>query len=986
MSSIPEDQATLLLDHRCPTSDESPPSTGRHCVDKTCFSRLKTQSVLDKDEIDVRILHVNIQSMRRKILDLEVLISEGSYDVICINEHWLKSEELSLVNVEGYHVISSFCRSEGARGGGVCVFVRNPLVCNPVDMSYCTTESHFEAAGVFLVDYDTYVFSVYRTPNSSYYEFTGRLSALLDKINISKYKITVAGDFNVHLSTSNVRTVGREAEDLCSLMATYGLRQTVFFNTRLDACLDNVFTNFPDAKYSVGPLDTSHLSDHIGVQFSFRSADRANIHGKTLRINYRPVSDLGLFRFYNTVELMDWSFVSDPLLDIETKFNLFFNELTEVIEICFPQKTRLISTGRRYVACGWFDESLAHMRERLRTLTGISRIDPALVPKSMVQSYKKHYRKEISNRRRKYTDDLINRANNRQASMWKVIKGNNPVNTADQYDTCLNAEIFNEFFTSVADRIVGELPHSTSSFDGYLTDVVQDGTSGLFEFRQVTFNEVRQSLAGVKDSNARDCYGFNTKIVKTVKNLIVYPLTGLINHCIASGHFPSVLKVARVTPVYKNRGSRDDCNNYRPISILPILSKVFESLLKSQIVGYFETTGLFLPCQFGFRERRSTTLAIDNLTRHILNAFENSLDTYASFYDLTKAFDCISHSILLKKLEHYKFSANSVKLIESYFINRTQFVHYNSNTSQKRVVRHGVPQGSVLGPILFLIYINDLANFRPDVGLVLFADDTTTYTSYHPSTDIESVVLDVQSSANEWFLANRLSLNTSKTQNINFSLRNIETQLQTSESVKFLGVYLDSKLTWREHVTHLINKLASIVYLIRNLAGIVSREVLMLAYHGYFASNMTYALLGWGHSAHAPDVFRLQRRCVRVIAGLGYRDCCRRQFTEYKILTLPCAYILQCLLYIKRNRSLFIQHDSVHDYPTRHSSNVMPEFFRLGKSRTGTSYYCVKFFNKLPSEVRALDELPFKSRVKNYLINRAFYNFNEFLTSNCDDI
>src|SRR3978361_839601 len=160
---------------------------------------------------------------------------------------------------------------------------------------------------------------------------------------------------------------------------------------------------------------------------------------------------------------------------------------------------------------------------------------------------------------------------------------------------------------------------------------------------------------------------------------------------------------------------------------------------------------------------------------------------------------------------------------------------------------------------------------------------------------------------------------------------------------------LDPKLTWREHAAQLSNRLASVVYLIRNLSKVVSHGVLMTVYHGYFASVMTYAILNWGHSAHAAEVFGLQRRCVRVIAGLGYRDCCRKALRDLGILTLPGPYILRCLQYIRENFHLFTLHSNVHNYPTRHNSNVVPEFFRLGRTRDGTSYYCVKFFNVLPA-------------------------------------
>ena len=168
--------------------------------------------------------------------------------------------------------------------------------------------------------------------------------------------------------------------------------------------------------------------------------------------------------------------------------------------------------------------------------------------------------------------------------------------------------------------------------------------------------------------------------------------------------FHLFLKKPKVIPIYKNKGSVDELTNYRPISLLPIFSKVFESLLKDQISEYFDNNNLFYQNQYGFLSKRSTTLAVDKLTQLIAEGMENGMDTYASFYDLTKAFDCISHGLngtLLKKLTFYGFDEHSISFIRSY-IDRTQYIYFNNKGSQKMLVIHGVPQGSVLGPLLFL--------------------------------------------------------------------------------------------------------------------------------------------------------------------------------------------------------------------------------------------------------------------------------------------
>lgn len=927
----------------------------------------------------VDIVYANVQSFRSKFLDFEVLINEIQCRCFCLSEHWLTIDKLETLRLDGYSVASGFCRSVKIHGG-VAIYVRNDVKFVSLELERFSEEVHCEVSGIFLGGEGLQLVTVYRSPDGDLNRYLEIMERVLDRLNFSK-RVVVTGDFNVHFNRDSDRDVNK----LLNFFSSYGLIKTVSFVTRGDECLDNVFTNMADDVCSVDLVRIDHLSDHQhGILFSYYDS---TFQPKKVRINSRPITSEGLFSLYREIEGVDWSFVSDRDTDVDAKFKRFVDIIREGVMRCFPIKSRLVSCcSSKKGPVNWFTDDLKAMRERLNTFVRMNKTYPEFINKEIVKSLRKQYKREILKAKQRANDHFIENSTNPQAAMWKVISGRR-IRSGQKTSQLLNAEMLNQFFVGVADDIVRGLPESTRTFHEYLSGQPQTTT---FEFREVTYCEVRQAICSLKNSNSRDCYDMDTKLVKTLRELIVYPLTKLINQCMDINIFPSVLKLGKVIPLYKNKGSADDIANYRPISILPVFSKVYESILKIQIVDYFEGNGLLLECQFGFRKNKSTTLAIDSLTKCVLNGFERTLDTHASFLDLTKAFDCVSHDILVSKLKHYNFSSGSCALVRSYLSNRCQYVNYSHTNSATLSIRHGVPQGSVLGPLLFIIYINDMKSslrnttILPQMGL--FADDTCYYFNYHPSQDIRVDLDQVQSGLQDWFLANKLSLNNSKTQTINFSLRKIYGGVSHSEGVKFLGVHLDSDLSWEEHVLQLGKKLSRVIFLIRNLSGTVTPSMLLMAYHGYFSSAMSYAVLNWGHSAHASVVFGLQRRCVRIVGGLGYRDCCRRCFVGLGILTFPCVYIYQCLLYIKSNMGNFMMHCDVHGYSTRNNMNIVPSFRRLSKTRDGTGYMCIKFFNVLPPYIRELELKCFRKIIKKYLISKAFFSTTEYLQNSFDDM
>lgn len=311
---------------------------------------------------------------------------------------------------------------------------------------------------------------------------------------------------------------------------------------------------------------------------------------------------------------------------------------------------------------------------------------------------------------------------------------------------------------------------------------------------------------------------------------------------------------------FTKKNDLDDPANYRPISVIPSVAKIYEYILKEQLINYFENENLFNPHQFGFRNNLSTTLAIDKLTSYINLGFEEKNYICSQFLDLTKAFDCVSHEILVNKLHYYGFTADSVGLIESYLKNRQQYVMYKNSKSKFLKVKTGVPQGSVLGPVLFLIYVNDLPTSVDDKTMpILFADDTSLTRTNNNIDELLNDTMNMQSMIQKWFVSNQLNLNVTKSETIVFSLRNTRTD-DNPQSVKFLGVYLDPKLSWEQHIIRTCKKISKNIYLLRSLANRLSRNILITTYHSLIHSVISYAILIWGHATSVTTVFTLQKK------------------------------------------------------------------------------------------------------------------------------
>lgn len=588
------------------------------------------------------------------------------------------------------------------------------------------------------------------------------------------------------------------------------------------------------------------------------------------------------------------------------------------------------------------------------------------------------YKTQIKRERKAAYDMFIKNSKYKVKDSWKVINfERNRVVQRDEVN--ISPERFNTFFSGVAEEIIRDLKQSDIDPINILPDNnVSSPNKSLF-MEPVTVDEIMLTVRSLNNSNSLDVYNLNSKLIKNSIDIIAYPLTQLINTCFSKGIFPDILKYAAVIPVFKN-GDKDCVNNYRPISILPIFGKILEILIKKRLIKFFDANCILSACQFGFRSDNSTIHAVSKVVRNIVDGFEEKNHTAVTLCDLSKAFDCVSHDVLLEKLNYYGIRGIPLKLLKSYLSNRRQSVRLSgSSMSETLPMSHGVPQGSVLGPLLFIIYINDLCKFLGSDRCALFADDTTLITSDNDYNLLLSKTIELVNKTSSWFTANKLQLNSNKTQRLVCSPN---PSVGRGENVKILGVIVDNSLNWLPHINQLSCKLSSSTFVLRRLSSLCTTDTLKMAYHSLFHSHLLYGIILWGNCSHAIKIFKIQKRAVRVIAGVGYREHCRPYFIKFRIMTLPCAFIFNSLLEIHKNGLHAPKHSDNHSYNTRNAGNFQIPKFRLTKSNKNTLDY--KLYNILPRNLRQLNLNLFKKSIKHHLLKNAFYTINEYLETHVE--
>ena len=594
------------------------------------------------------------------------------------------------------------------------------------------------------------------------------------------------------------------------------------------SCIDNIITNPAPTEFNLftGILKED-ISDHFPI-FYCLSNSLPNITTEFLPRPTRNFSKANLGNLTNLLAKADWSEVISEN-DINIASEKFNSVLVTKLDSTCPHISLKPSKKRRTINQTWFTPGLKVSSKRKKRLYKKSLRRADLLP--FYRRYRNIYNTLIKRAKMNYFHKNLQEAIPDTKKTWSILKeiiskASNKCSTPDK----LNLEMPNEFTTQIVDpKVIADYFNSFFSSVGQryseteplencinpLELLVSIPISHTLYLLPTDEKEIIETCMNIKSKSSSGYDQISSKLLKLIIPNIAKPLCHIFNQSLLTGTFPDPYKIAKVIPVYKS-GDKSNPNNYRPISLLPVISKLLEKLVYKRVISFIFKHNIICPEQYGFIKGRSTEHAILDIIHKITNSIENRKLTLGVFLDLSKAFDTISHSILLEKLAHYGLRGVGGTWFRSYLNNRSQYIHTDKATSTSQPVNFGVPQGSVLGPLLFLLYINDLPAISSVISFLLFADDTSGLFSAPTLDELFDSVNNELRKLSTWFISNKLTLNVSKTYSVLFMTRQKEKHVEYSPIshslnlnntliknvpyVKFLGFLLDKNVTFNNHL------------------------------------------------------------------------------------------------------------------------------------------------------------------------------------------
>ena len=890
------------------------------------------------------MLNLNIASISKHIDDLRLILSllEYNWDIIGISEHKIKKGRLSTVNIDltGYNEF--IFQPTETDFGGTGFYIRNNIdFIERPDLSF-NSAGNYESSFVEIIlkgKKNLIVGCIYRHPTSviSVEDFNQLvIEPLLEKILKEKKQCSLLGDFNINLLKYDSH---KETRDFLNSMTSAFFSPFILQPTRLSSksLIDNIFFNSLEFSSYSGNL-LIEISDHL-MQFLIIEGfvkEKAIPEINLYKRNFKHFND---DEFSRSLYQLDWeNIVKIEDRDINASYSNFYRSITFLLDE-FAPFYKVSKKEYKLKFKPWINsEILDLIKERDKVFKTLSKEKNDILKIDTRNRYKQ-LRNKITDMKRtsktKYFKDYFEKNRKKTTEIWKGIKSlvnikclyNSSYKLLDANNNLISnqkqmANIFNNYFVNIGLDIEKKISKVKSgNINDYINNINCDKTLFLVP---VVSHEIAKVIDSLDINKSTGPNSIPVFIIKILKPFFSDWLAKLINLSFETSVFPDILKVAKVIPIHK-KNSKLDHVNYRPISLLSVFSKIYEKILYKRIYGFLSINNLFYEKQYGFRSRHSTNHALISVTEKIKSLLDNGKFVAGVFIDLEKAFDTVNHKYLCEKLKNYGLRGNINLLIKSYLTDRKQFVSINGFDSEIKYVKCGVPQGSSLGPLLFLIYINDFrySLVKSDCGH--FADDTFIMYSSNKLKTIETVLNHELKLASNWLKINKLSLNKDKTKliifhskrkyidKLNLSIKIDGHRIPVVDKVNYLGMFLDEHLSWEFHINQLSTKLSRGNGILSKLRYYVPQNTLIQVYYAIFHSYLYYGCAIWGQAIEKYlDIIRiLQKKCVRIMTFAEFRSHSTPIFQTLGLIKLDDVIRVNILNFV---------YDFIH--------NLLPEEFK----------------------------------------------------------
>ncbi len=881
------------------------------------------------------IASLNVQSLQSKHASLSQFILECQTNkiplsILALQETW-QIPHPDLVNIPGFNLIHS--QRKNNRGGGVGFYIKDNINFKTVKTLSPFIPYSFECLTIEIIlkSKRTSISSIYRSPNppprtslSTHHEtFINQFDNLLHQLSSQYHESFILLDSNLNLLTPTLSPI---TNSYINTINSNGFIQTIQKATRTQnsshSLIDHILINSHSPEIITGTLILD-ISDHFLTFIQLPSPHPLSY--KKTQTN-RDFNSQNVNRLRDSLKNLTWN---DTLScnDVDLSYNHFWDSFKPLYNLCIPIKTKKFNKNIHKIS-NHITQGILISRSTKLNLHKTSIISPTPENIAKYRTYRNLYNKLNRISKKLYYENNLKMAEKDPKKSWQILKEalNLPQKNSKIDKLKINgieinnkkeiANHLNNFFADAGTQIYNSTHPTSKTPDSYLSP----NEAPDLELHRTSPASIQNTIKLLQPKSSLDINGLSMKLLKSIAPEISVPLSHIFNLSITQGIFPTSLKSSRITPIHKG-GDNEVCDNYRPIALQSTIAKILEKTIAISLTNHLDLNKLLHKNQFGFQKGKNTEQNLLLVTDFIANALNDGDYCVGVFLDLRKAFDTVPHDILLKKLKHLGVRGTALRWFKSYLENREQRVDIDGDLSDPREINISVLQGSILGPILFLCYINDLPN-SSKLLTFLFADDTQGLArGRNLPALLDEINVELKSWA-AWFRSNKMKVNTSKTKYIIFHTKgkkvetngkvliyddndndlNHEPSLITpldrihsnhpdpnSRYYKLLGVYFDENLNFNHQINQLSSKLSKAIYCINRAKNVLPKKALLSLYFALFHSHLTYcpSIISCTSNQNIQKIFKLQKKIIRIITLSGYSSHTSPLFKNLKILQYP---------------------------------------------------------------------------------------------------